>query len=316
MNQDRPESPLRTAGPEPGLSSRRFGARARTSLVLVALVLLGAGTFVFAQRRQRAPEGVLRQINPEEPGQPLSARDFAQHSEETPMWTNPPGFERDVFTFVRIIYGGRRTRAWATDFPDADLNFSWRLQQMTSLKVDPAPKILEITDPLLFRYPFIYIVEPGNLSFTDEEIPILRRYLLNGGFLMLDDFWGDDEWDNVAMWMKKVFPERDFVDLPRSHPVFHTVFNLPETLNLQCPNIMVGTASQQTGVTWERSDAHDVHIRGISDDKGRLMVLACHNTDNGDGWEREGENVYYFREFSEKKAYPLGINIIFYVMTH
>ncbi len=285
---------------------------------VLALALFGAAVSVFAQR-----EGSLRQIHPQQPGQPLSARDFAQHSEETPLWKNPAGFERDVFTFVRIRYGSRYggyrggSRKWATDFPDADLNFSWRLQQMTSLKVDPEPKVLQITDPLLFRYPFIYIVEPGDLVFTDEEIPILRRYLLNGGFLMFDDFWGEDEWDNVAEQMKRVFPDRDFADLDRTkHGVFHSVFDLPETLNLQCPNIDVGAASQYTGRTWERTDAHDVHIRGITDDKNRLMVIACHNTDNGDGWEREGESAYYFREFSEKKAYPLGINIIFYVMTH
>jgi len=267
-----------------------------------------------------AQDGFLRQIRPQQPGQPLSARDFAQ-DDETPLWKNPAGFERDVFTFVRIRYsthygGSRRARKWATDFPDADLNFSWRLQQMTSLKVDPEPKVLELTDPLLFRYPFIYIVEPGDLAFTDQEIPILRRYLLNGGFLMFDDFWGEDEWDNVAEQMKRVFPDRDFADLPRKHPLFRAVFDLPETLNLQCPNIRTGHNSQYTGVTWEREDARETHIRGISDDKGRLMVIACHNTDNGDGWEREGESPYYFREFSEKKAYPLGINIIFYVMTH
>ena len=290
----------------------------RGMLALFALLTLGlfGNDCALAQG-----EGSLQQIRPQQPGQPLSARDFAQHSEETPLWKNPAGFERDVFTFVRIRYrthygGYRGSRKWATDFPDADLNFSWRLQQMTSLKVDPEPKVLEITDPLLTRYPFIYIVEPGDLAFTDAEIPILRKYLLNGGFLMIDDFWGEDEWDNMAGQMKRVFPDRDFADLPRKHALFHSVFDLPETLNLQCPNIRTGHYSQYTGVTWERDDAREVHIRGITDDKGRLMVVACHNTDNGDGWEREGESKYYFREFSEKKAYPLGINIIFYVMTH
>jgi len=246
-----------------------------------------------------------------------------QHSVETPIWTNTPGFEKDVFTFVRLIYhsGGRGRRSWGgkwlTDWPDADLNFAWRLQQMTSLKVDPNGKCLEITDPELFRYPFIYIVEPGDITFTDEEAAILRRYLLNGGFLMIDDFWGEQEWEVMANEMKRVFPDRDFKDLPRSHRIFHSVFDLPDTLNLQCPNVDLGTASQYNGgITWERPDAQEAHFRGITDDKGRLCVIACHNTDNGDGWEREGENQYYFKEFSEKKAYPLGINIIFYAMTH
>jgi hypothetical protein len=94
------------------------------------------------------------------------------------------------------------------------------------------------------------------------------------------------------------------------------VFNIADDMNLQCPADQYGTDSQYTGITWERPDAQEVHIRGIYDDKGRLCVIICHNTDNGDGWEREGDNEYYFREFAEKKAYPLGINIIFYAMTH
>jgi Domain of unknown function (DUF4159) len=250
-----------------------------------------------------------------------------QDSYATPMWKNEAGFERDVFTFVRIQYGtyNRRSsngiwmggRRWTTDWPDADLNISYRLQQMTSMKVDPNGRCMEISDPELFRYPFIYIVEPGDLSFADEEVPILRKYLLNGGFLMVDDFWGEDEWENFATEIKRVFPDREITDIPRTHPLFHCVFDIPNDLNLQLPNIRLGTDSQYNGgVTWERSDAQECHIRGITDNAGRLCVVICHNTDNGDGWEREGENEYYFREFSEKKAYPLGINIIFYALTH
>jgi hypothetical protein len=247
-----------------------------------------------------------------------------QYSGDTPRWSNPAGFEKDVFTFVRIRYseGGRSSRSrwggerWRTDHPDADLNFSYRLQQLTSMKVDPNGLVKDIGDPELFRYPFIYIVEPGDLAFEEHEVPILRQYLLNGGFLMVDDFWGEEEWDNFASEMKRVFPDRDFFDIPRTHPVFRSVFELPADLNLQIPSVDIGMRSQYSGVTWERYDAQEVHIRGINDDKGRLCVIACHNTDNGDGWEREGENEYYFREFSEKKAYPLGINIIVYAMTH
>ena len=286
-------------------------------LALFTFAFLSVG-LVFAQRSRR-PRGADAQLD--------DPRSF-QHGDKTPEWKYEPGFEKDVFTFVRIRYGSShsgygRSRGgggeWDTDYPDADLNLAWRLQQMTSMKVDPNGKCLEITDPELFRHPFIYIVEPGRLAFTDEEVPILRRYLLHGGFLMIDDFWGDAQWDNMADEMKRVFPERDFTDLPRSHAVFHCVFELPEDLNLQCPNYETGERSQYTGVTWEEhhgGDCRTVHIRGITDDKGRLMVIACHNTDNGDGWEREGEYHYYFKEFSEKKAYPLGINIIFYSMTH
>ena len=241
------------------------------------------------------------------------------HSTETPTWKNPPAFKRDVFTFVRIKYTrGRRgwgsAGYWITDAPDSDLNLSYRLQQMTSMKVDPDGRFLELTDPDLFNYPFIYIVEPGGLLFEDEEVPILRRYLQSGGFLMVDDFWGEAEWENFNEQIHRVFPDRDPMELPIEHPVFHCVFDIRE--KPQIPNFRLGIRSEKSGITWEREDAKVPHYRAIFDDKGRIMVMACHNTDLGDGWEREGENEYYFREFSEKKAFPLGINIIFYAMTH
>ena len=229
------------------------------------------------------------------PAQVLTARDARQSSEPTPQWTNSVGFEKDVFTFVRVRYAsaGRRrhlygSRRWATDFPDADLNLSYRLQQMTSLKVDPAGRVVELTDPELFRFPFIYMAEPGDLEFTDEEVLNLRRYLLNGGFLMVDDFWGDDEYQNFYEQIKRVFPDREPFDIPRDHALFHCVFDIPADLNLQLPNVQQGTDSQYDGITWEGGeDGREPHIRGIADDKQRLMVVICHNTDNGDGWERE-----------------------------
>ena len=114
-----------------------------------------------------------------------------------PIWQVDPSFKDDVFTFVRVKYNsvGRWGR-WQTDFPDSDLNFSYRLQQLTSLKVDPDGKILELTEPELFKYPFLYMIEPGELEFMPDEVTALRRYLLNGGFLMVDDFWGETEYAN------------------------------------------------------------------------------------------------------------------------
>jgi hypothetical protein len=248
-----------------------------------------------------------------------TAREAPSHSTGTPNWINEIGFEKDVFTFVRIRYSRSRSAwgsagRWITDFPDSDLNLSYRLQQMTSLRVDPNARVLNLTDKELFDYPWIYMVEPGGLELTDEEVPILRRYLLNGGFLMVDDFWGEREWNNFYREIKKVFPEREPMELPLDHPLYHCVFDIKS--KGQVPNVRLGIASQWTGITWEREDAKEVHHRAIFDDKGRMMVIACHNTDNGDGWEREGEDEYYFHRFSENISFPLGINIIFYAMTH
>jgi Domain of unknown function (DUF4159) len=254
-----------------------------------------------------------------------TAREAEAADQATPNWTNPRGFKPDVFTFVRVKYhvdgkyGFGHTRPderWMIDFPEADLNFSFRLQQLTALKVDPNTRTVELTEKELFDYPFIYIVEAGRLTFTDQEASILRKYLLNGGFLMVDDFWGEREWRNFQQELKLVFPDRDSEPLPPSHPIFHCVFDLNEKPQIPGePHWSEFVASGGTK-TWEREDAKQVDYRGIFDDKRRLMVLICHNTDLGDGWEREGYNEGYFHQFSEKSAYPLGINIIYYVMTH
>lgn len=243
-----------------------------------------------------------------------------------PNWELDRELPKDVFTFARVRYSdggasGRRWRRdkWATDWPDAELNLSFRLQQLTSMKVHPDGVIVELTDPNLADYPFIYIVEPGDLSLSDAEVTALRRYLLNGGFLMVDDFWGEYEWAVFYREFRRVFPEDKYqpVELEMDHPIFHAVFPLRMTKNqLQVPNVALGAESRWHHITWERPDAREVHIKGVFDDRGRLMAVICHNTDNGDGWEREGEDEYYFREFSEKKAYPLMINILFYTMTH
>ena len=269
------------------------------SILALALLAIIGVVLVFAQR---APNRPFRNPNLYRAG--------------VPDWQLNQEMPRDVFTFVRIRYNsyGGYWRKWATDYPDADLNISYRLQEMTSLKVHPDGKVLELTDKELFDYPFIYMIEPGDLTFTEAEVKALRKYLLNGGFLMVDDFWGEAEWANFYNEIKRVFPNREPEELPLKHPIFHCVFDLKE--KPQVPSIGHALSYRGTNITWERDDAREVHYKALYDDAGRMMAIICHNTDLGDGWEREGEDEYYFREFSEKKAYPMGINILFYAMTH
>lgn len=289
-----------------------------------ACAFLGAAGFCFAQRYG----GGWRESWIANPETVRTAREIPSHSTGTPVWTNSPGFEKDVFTFARIRYTrgpwgpGISTSAgdWSTDTPDSDLNLSYRLQEVTAMKVDPDGRIINLSDPELFDYPWIYMVEPGRLFLDEDEVPVLRRYLLDGGFLMADDFWGELQWGNFERQIKKVFPEKSFVELPMDHPVFNIIFPLQGPKNkLQVPNIGTGMRSEMGGPTYEYHDGEmcvDVHIRAILDERGRIMVIACHNTDNGDGWEREGEEDYFFHRFSERISYPLAINIIFYAMTH
>ncbi|MHB8521275.1 MAG: DUF4159 domain-containing protein [Limisphaerales bacterium] len=257
-----------------------------------------------------------------------TAREAPWRSAPIPTWTNQFGFEKDAFTFARVRYT-RLTRSrtvwwnggyWYSDSPDSDLNLSYRLQQMTSIKVDPDGRFIDLTDKELFDYPWIYMVEPGLMVLEQDEVTVLRKYLLNGGFLMADDFWGMPQWANFEREMARVLPDRKWVDLEMDHPVFHAVFDLTgPKQTLQVPNVVIGRRADRTGITWEYHEGEEckeIHFRALFDDKGRIMAMACYNTDNGDGWEREGEDEYFFHQFSEKRAYPLAINIIFYSMTH
>jgi hypothetical protein len=281
--------------------------RKRMTLTLIPLALTLAAGLAIGQRYRRSSPVAI----PEDRA-------------GVPNWTVDEKFPGDVFTFVRIQYdsmggGGWGGGRWATDFPDSDLNFSYRLQQLTALKVNPVPIQMRLTDDRLGDYPFLYLIEPGWLVFSDAEVVALRHYLLNGGFLMVDDFWGDYQYENFQSQMKRVFPDREPRELPIDHEVFRSVYRLKE--KPQVPSIESAFQGRSRGITWEDEDRHgpntrEVHYRGIEDDKGRLMAILCHNTDLGDGWEREGEDPWYFKEFSEKKAYPMGINIVTYAMTH
>jgi hypothetical protein len=257
-----------------------------------------------------------------------TARESPWHGGATPEWTNAPAFDKDVFSFARVRYT-RQSRSrqvwwnggyWYSDYPDSDLNLSYRLQQLTSIRVNPDGRVIDLTDPALFDYPWLYMVEPGLMTLEEAEVTVLRKFLLNGGFLMADDFWGTPQWANFEREMRRVFPERQWVELQTNHPIFHIVYDLKLSKDqLQVPNVMIGRRSEMTGVTWEFHEGEvcrDIHFRALFDDKNRLMVLGCFNTDNGDGWEREGEDVYFFHRFCENIAYPLAVNIITYSMSH
>jgi hypothetical protein len=294
--------------------------------VLVLALLAGMSLAQFGGRgggRNRAGEF----LSGDEPIQPLPV-----DREGVPKWELDPRFKHDAFTLVRLRFtNGNRGRfsggfgggfgngtatSWLNDWPNADLNFSFRLQQLTSIKVNPDPIQLEIEDERLFDFPFVIMRQIGALEFTDQQVQILRRYLLNGGFLMVDDFWGSDQ-QNWREQIKRVFPDREAKDLTLEHPIFHCVFDL-KTLP-QLPTLQMWLRNNANGEperTWRSEIDGGPHFRAIHDDRGRIMVLECANNDIADSWEREGENEEYFHRFSEKYGYPLGINIIFYAMTH
>lgn len=275
----------------------------KLSVLAIALLLFVGGAFAWAQRGGWGRRGDWRSAD----------------RNGVPVWDVDKRYIHDTFTFARVRYDSYGYRdKWATDYRDSDLNFSLRLQQLTSLKVNPEPVVVRLTDAELFDYPFLYMIEPGEMILSEPEVQGLRKYCLNGGFLMVDDFWGDDEYANLERELKRVFPDRTATEVPLSHSIFNIVYPLKE--KPQVPSIhAVGRGYGGNDVTWEYrpgSDTSKANYRAIYDDKDRIMVFICHNTDLGDGWEREGENKWYFEEFSVKKAYPMGINIVTYAMTH
>ena len=237
-----------------------------------------------------------------------------------PVWETDSNFKSDVFTFARVRYsdyydawGQSEYGKWSTDRPDSDLNFSLRLQQLTSIKVNPHPVVVQLSDENLGDYPFLYMIEPGLMKLSEEEVKGLRHYCLNGGFMMVDDFWGDNEYLNLYNELKRVFPDREPREVPLEHEIFQCVYPLKE--KPQVPSVHVF----ERGYTYEprrESDTRGARYLAIEDNNQRIMIFICHNTDLGDGWEREGQNRDYFAEYAVKKSYPMGINIVTYAMTH
>ena len=294
-----------------------------TPVLLLTLALLGCVVWAVEQGREG---GRPTQFGVKDGSVPEDPRDTRRGQEEGyPTWPVNKELPNDTFTFARIRYNsmshggrgwGRGNRKWSTDYPDSDMNMSYRLQQLTSLQVNPNGAIVDI-DPEQFRhFPFLYMIEVGDIDITDDEAKTMREYMLNGGFIMVDDFWGTREWDNFEVALKQIFPNRKMEEIPLDHEIFHMVF--PIKVKPQIPHIRYAEYVIQQGITHEfdKPGSEHVHYRGVFDDKRRLMMIICWNTDTGEGWEQEGTDPWYFREFSEKYAYPLGINIIFYALTH
>jgi hypothetical protein len=214
-------------------------------------------------------------------------------------------------------YRGRIWERWETDYPEGDENFAHRLAQLTSVVPAQYGVARRITDPDIFDFPFLYLCDPGYMQMTGEERTLLREYLQSGGFLWVDDFWGEAEWWNFEREMAGVLPERGWRDIPADHPILHGVFDLPQAP--QIPGADFAARGHKTDLAWRHrapaTKLTPVNFRGWFDEQDRLMVVATHNTDIGDGFEREAYGQWYFETYSAH-AYKLGVNIAVYALTH
>lgn len=232
------------------------------------------------------------------------------------------------FTFVRVrydsvggygeswyTYQGRDWERWETDYPEADENFLYRLSELTTLDPNPRAIVRRLTDDDIFEYPFLYMCDVGWMSLSDVEKKRLREYLERGGFLWVDDFWGYAEWESLEKAMEDVLPGNQWREIPSDHAIFNMVFPLDGVP--QVPARIFAVQGWKAEPTWihKSGGVEEVHCRGYFDKNGRLMVVATHNTDIGDGFEREAEGEWYFQKYSTV-AYAMGINIVVYALTH
>lgn len=225
------------------------------------------------------------------------------------------------FTFCRVMFTSNRRekRGWETDYPGADINFSIRLSELTKTRVarqttgtDPEYVVVRLTDPELFKCPYVLFEDAGTIALSDAEIASFRDYLLKGGFAFVSDYWGAWAREQFDEEIGRVLPPDRYpvLDLPISHPLWRTHFQMKDVP--QMPSIQ---SWRRSGGQTDRGVSDPVDARAITDEKGRLMVVMMHNTDIPDGWEREGEDPAYFYRFSPD-AYAAGINVFLYAITH
>ncbi len=237
----------------------------------------------------------------------------------------PPDYDRPAeWVFARLMYptipagydghgllagdwreGGT---GWTMDYPRADRHLAAMVERLTSIDARPVEQPVNLNDgDDVFNWPWLYAVEVGHWDLTLAQAAKLREYLLRGGFLMVDDFHGTQEWSVFVASMRRVFPNRPIVDIPDSDPIFHIYRDL--THRIQIP----GAQFLDSGRTYEK-DGVVPHWRAIYDDKGRIMVAICHDMDLGDSVEN-ADNPKYPEKYSAM-GMTIFFNYILYSMTH
>ena len=257
----------------------------RLRLIVAVATLCALTTMVLAQR------GFRRGFGPA-PDQPLAG-------------------EPKEWTFARLAYdggGGRGGSRWAVDYPKAEYHFSQAVERLTRIHVHSEGHVVSPNSDGLFDYPWLYAVEVGSWGFSDSQAARMREYLLRGGFLMVDDFHGEYEWQDFVVGMRSIFPDRPIEDVPATDAVYSLPYEIGERLQVPGPGYMT------SGMLYERYDGVTPHWRGIRDGRGRWMVMISHNIDYGEGWE-QADNPAYPEPFT-RQAYEVAVNYLIYGMTH
>jgi hypothetical protein len=231
---------------------------------------------------------------------------------EDPSEDPPDAWEKTEFAFARLRYrsffnGFYRRPSWGTDSNKAERQFMRGVRRLSRVHARSVEEIIDVDSDEVFNWPWLYAVEVGHWVLDDSQAKRLRDYLDRGGFLMVDDFHGTQEWAVFTASLRKIFPDRLIVDIPDNDPIFHVLFDLDH--RYQVP----GAQFLYSGRTFEK-DGIRPRWQAIYDDNGRIQVAICHNMDLGDAWEWSDDPRY--PENYSALAYRIGLNYVVYSMTH
>jgi hypothetical protein len=198
---------------------------------------------------------------------------------------------------------------WTVDYPRGDRTFALAIRRLTRIDVRSVEQPVNPDDgDEIFYLPYLHVGMPTNWNLTDAQAAKIREYLLRGGFMLCDSFFGTREWEGFIVGMKKIFPDREIVDLPAEDPIFHTAYDVQERYQVGNYRSMM-----RAGVTY-RADGKDPKWRGVRDDHGRVVVAITFNNDLGDSWQL-ADNPEYPQKFSYL-GIRLGVDFVIYTMSH
>jgi hypothetical protein len=197
--------------------------------------------------------------------------------------------------------------SWTVDYPLGDRTFASLLERLTVLDVRSVEQPVNLNDgDDVFYWPFLMVGMPGSWDLSDEQAAKLREYLLRGGFMLADSFFGTCEWEGFMASMRRVFPDRAVVELEDGHAVFNVVYELSGRHQIH------NWRTQARG--GYRDDGAEPHWRAILDDDGRVMVAMSFNNDMGDSWQHADDPTY--PQEDSQLGLRLGVNYVVYTMTH
>lgn len=235
-----------------------------------------------------------------------------EYEMQSPSDDPPDANEETEFAFARLRYSGNRDRSryrsWGIDANTSERHFITGLRRLTRIYGRSVEHIVDIDDDELFEWPWIYVVSGGDWVLTELEGERLRKYFERGGFMVVDDLHGPAQWEQFMDGIRLAYPDAEEEDLPPSHPIFHTVYDLTD--RLQVPGYQI----VERGVMYERNDGMEPFWRVLQDDRGRIQIAAFLNQDLGDAWEFSNDPAY--PEQFASMAYRMGINYVVYSMTH